>query len=147
MEALQGEAFERRYLAYGPHYRQPTRRNHHKRSIIQEDPLLDDGLEIENMLTSVIRLDRDKCVMKLLCQLDNKAANDRSLEEIVLLQVFSNNPETLASYNSALLAAEEHGQNLEQATCDQVFSRCAMSQDELNNLLQYSKGCGNNLVV
>lgn len=124
----------------------PLHPHRRQRSINQlEVEELEQLVEFEELfMSSIVRLDRDRCVMKLLCHLDNKAADKRTLEENVLLLLFSNNPDTLTSYNAAFEAAKEDGHNLQQATCDQVFPRCPIREDLLDGVLQNSLGCGYN---
>lgn len=100
--------------------------------------------EVERLLVSAAaRLDRDRCVLKMLCHLHNKATDTRTPEEKVLLQLLFSSQETLSSYNAALVTARKAGLNLKEATCDQVFPRCPLGVEELSSQLWQTLPCGN----
>nr|XP_045622343.1 uncharacterized protein LOC123772952 [Procambarus clarkii] len=61
--------------------------------------------EVQRLLMSAAtQLDTDGCVLKLLCHLDTKEQEERTLQEDVLLNLFYNSPEMLSSYNTELRA-------------------------------------------
>ncbi|XP_071540923.1 uncharacterized protein [Panulirus ornatus] len=129
-----------------PSYRPPAQR-YHKRSTTQET-WGEEVVELEKLLVSAAsRLDTDGCVLKLLCHLNNKQAHARTLEENVLLQLFSNNPDTLSFYHATFdNTAADVSKTQEQvatAACDKVFSSCTLGQEELSSLLQHTWPCPN----
>ncbi|XP_071541419.1 uncharacterized protein [Panulirus ornatus] len=120
---------------------------YHKRSTTQET-WGEEVVELEKLLVSAAsRLDTDGCVLKLLCHLNNKQAHARTLEENVLLQLFSNNPDTLSFYHATFdNTAADVSKTQEQvatAACDKVFSSCTLGQEELSSLLQHTWPCPN----
>ncbi|XP_071540926.1 uncharacterized protein [Panulirus ornatus] len=129
-----------------PTYDPPAQR-YHKRSTTQET-WGEEVVELEKLLVSAAsRLDTDGCVLKLLCHLNNKQAHARTLEENVLLQLFSNNPDTLSFYHATFdNTAADVSKTQEQvatAACDKVFSSCTLGQEELSSLLQHTWPCPN----
>ncbi|XP_071541416.1 uncharacterized protein [Panulirus ornatus] len=127
-----------------PSYR-PFAQRYHKRSTTQET-WGEEVVELEKLLVSAAsRLDTDGCVLKLLCHLNNKQAHARTLEENVLLQLFSNNPDTLSFYHATFdNTAADVSKTQEQvatAACDKVFSSCTLGQEELSSLLQHTWPC------
>ncbi|XP_069949733.1 uncharacterized protein [Cherax quadricarinatus] len=94
------------------------------------------------LISAAFHLDIDSCVFKLLCHLNNKQENSFSVEEYILLELLANSPETLSSYNVALLQATEVGQVEDQAICKKVFPSCPLGEEELGSLLRQTWGCG-----
>ncbi|XP_071541418.1 uncharacterized protein [Panulirus ornatus] len=140
-------------IADEPHYTAPSApygppaQRYHKRSTTQET-WGEEVVELEKLLVSAAsRLDTDGCVLKLLCHLNNKQAHARTLEENVLLQLFSNNPDTLSFYHATFdnTAADVSKTQEQVATsaCDKVFSSCTLGQEELSSLLQQTWPCPN----
>ncbi|KAG7166302.1 hypothetical protein Hamer_G011131 [Homarus americanus] len=89
------------------------------------------------LLSAATHLDTDGCVLKLLCHLNNKQVDARTLEETVLLQMFSDNLETMFSYNTAFKNATE----AEQGVCDHVLTQCPLGEEELGNVMRQTWSC------
>ncbi|KAG7166301.1 hypothetical protein Hamer_G011130 [Homarus americanus] len=94
------------------------------------------------LLSAATHLDTDGCVLKLLCHLNNKQVDARTLEETVLLQMFSDNLETMSSYNTAFQETRDVDQTQDQVTCDKMFPNCPLTEEELGSLLRQTWGCG-----
>ncbi|XP_069949402.1 uncharacterized protein [Cherax quadricarinatus] len=94
------------------------------------------------LMSAATHLDTDGCILKFMCYLENKQQSTRSLEENVLLQLFSNSPETMSFYNTALLEATQSRQIQDPARCDKVFPRCLLLEKELSSLIVQTLGCG-----
>ncbi|KAK7028800.1 hypothetical protein SK128_010375 [Halocaridina rubra] len=104
--------------------------------------------ETENVLLSSVQyLDPSGCVLKLLCQLEAENRNNRTFEENILLELFSNNPETMSVFNAAFVgAAIIGGRTRDAAVCDITFPRCPLDDAQLRSLLQKAWGCGFDLM-
>nr|XP_053633364.1 uncharacterized protein LOC128689256 [Cherax quadricarinatus] len=130
--STQGHYHMLSYSAYDPHTQ--TR---HKRSTIKG--LQEVEVAQKMLVSAVIHLDTDGCLLKLLCHLHNKRPGDRTLQENIILQFLSNSPEMLSSYKAALINATKVGG---QSTCNEVFPKCVLRDQELSSLLQQTWGCG-----
>ncbi|XP_042227165.1 uncharacterized protein LOC121869683 [Homarus americanus] len=118
------------YSSYdGPVYRRQ------KRAILQAMEEVEQGEKL--LLSAATHLDTDGCVLKLLCHLNNKQVDARTLEETVLLQMFSDNLETMSSYNTAFKNATE----AEQGVCDHVLTQCPLGEEELGNVMRQTWSC------
>ncbi|XP_042226697.1 uncharacterized protein LOC121869424 [Homarus americanus] len=117
------------YNAYPVHHRR-------KRAIDQGIGEIEEAEKL--LLSAATHLDTDGCVLKLLCHLNNKQVDARTLEETVLLQMFSDNLETMSSYNTTIQEDSE----VDQGVCDKMFPNCPLREEELGSLLRQTWGCG-----
>nr|XP_045622344.1 uncharacterized protein LOC123772953 [Procambarus clarkii] len=107
--------------------------NRQKRALGAE---LDEVNELTRLLMSTVtQLDTDGCVLKLLCHLDTKGQEERTLQENVFFRLFTSSSNTLAAYNDAILAARG------RESCDEVFPKCPLTVEELGRLLQQTSAC------
>ncbi|XP_068210742.1 uncharacterized protein [Palaemon carinicauda] len=98
------------------------------------------------LLSTVEKLDPNGCILKLLCQAHIKGEEARSLEEAILVDMFSNSTETLTSYNTAFVFATDIGvKTQDPSACKKYFPKCPMDEGELSGLLQMAWGCGVNV--
>ncbi|XP_069949725.1 uncharacterized protein [Cherax quadricarinatus] len=126
--STQGHYHMLSYSAYDPHTQ--TRHKRSTRKGLQEVEAAQ-----KMLVSAVIHLDTDGCLLKLLCHLHNKRPGDRTLQENIILQFLSNSPEMLSSYKAALINATKVGG---QSTCIEVFPKCVLRDQELGSLLQRS---------
>nr|XP_053657104.1 uncharacterized protein LOC128706105 [Cherax quadricarinatus] len=131
---LQDYRIEKGQATYFYH---PYRRRHDRALLTG----LQEVEEAQKMLVSaVIDMDTEGCVLKLLCHLHNNQTDTLSAEENVLLQLFSNNAETLDSYNTTIFLEDAGVPG--HPTCNKAFPRCPWGEEELRNVLQQTWGCG-----
>ncbi|KAG7166303.1 uncharacterized protein LOC121869423 [Homarus americanus] len=107
-----------------------------KRAITQGEEEVEEAEKL--LLSAATHLDTDGCVLKLLCHLNNKQVDALTLEETVLLQMFSDSPETMSSYNTTIQEDSE----VDQGVCDKMFPNCPLTEEELGSLLRQTWGCG-----
>nr|XP_053626162.1 uncharacterized protein LOC128684041 [Cherax quadricarinatus] len=126
--------FHRRYR--GPHQRRSRRRfGRAIQSASDEESLL---------FSAVSQLDHEGCILKLLCHLQTRKEDARSLEENVLVDMFASITET--SHNAPFIHALYIGTKTHHPTeCDSYFSKCSLNHTQLCDLLQQAWGCGFNI--
>ncbi|XP_064122644.1 uncharacterized protein LOC135226880 [Macrobrachium nipponense] len=119
-----------------------------KRSIaaVQEEAVeqqqhLRDG---ENLILATIeRFDPDGCIFKLLCHLQVKDESSRTIEENLLVRMFSNNTDIAKDYNAAFVnAAVIGGTTRDDRACSANFPHCPLSVWQLESLIKDAWGCG-----
>ncbi|XP_066948403.1 uncharacterized protein [Macrobrachium rosenbergii] len=122
--------------------------NQSKRSIaaVQEEAVeqrqhLRDG---ENLILATIeRFDPDGCIFKLLCHLQVKDESSRTIEENLLVKMFSNNTDIAKDYNAAFVnAAVIGGTTRDDRACSASFPNCPLSVWQLESLVKDAWGCG-----
>ncbi|KAK4319162.1 hypothetical protein Pmani_009881 [Petrolisthes manimaculis] len=110
-----------------------------KRSVRQGELTVDENL----LLTTVTQLDPNGCILKLLCSLQAKPEEARTTEEANLVRMFSDNQDSLTSANAAFVYAAGVGRETQDvASCDKLFSKCLMEEEQLSRVLQQSWSCG-----
>ncbi|KAK3866950.1 hypothetical protein Pcinc_027554 [Petrolisthes cinctipes] len=110
-----------------------------KRSVRQGEMTVDENL----LLTTVTQLDPNGCILKLLCSLQSKPEEARTAQEAVLVRMFSDNQDSLTSANAAFVYAAGVGREAQDvASCDKLFSKCLMEEEQLSRVLQQSWSCG-----
>ncbi|KAK8753244.1 hypothetical protein OTU49_003481 [Cherax quadricarinatus] len=150
LSALRGAAYygyyaSRRDDVYRYHkrrYRGPHQRSNKQRygRSIRNPPSKEENL----LLSAVGQLDHEGCILKLLCHLQTREEDARSLEENVLVDMFANITET--SYNAPFIHALYIGTNTYNPTeCNSYFSKCPLNDVQLGDLLQQAWSCGSNL--
>lgn len=97
---------------------------------------MEDALEGEEMLSSVVLRDTGGCVAKLMCQLLRKKADSRTLQEDLLLGLFINNKDVLASVSTFLVNDPNIVKSPSKMTCDVAFPKCPKTELELESFLQ-----------
>nr|XP_027208525.1 uncharacterized protein LOC113802194 [Penaeus vannamei] len=69
-----------------------------------------DADEGKNMLLSTVgHLDPDGCILKMLCNLQTRSPSSLTPEEDLIVDMFSNNTETMSTYNAAFVYATDVG--------------------------------------
>ncbi|XP_069949737.1 uncharacterized protein [Cherax quadricarinatus] len=111
-------------------------RRRYKRAILTGVEKLDEAHRI--LLSTINLLDKDRCMLKLLCHVHNKQLHVRSPKENIFLQQFSYNTEMMSSYHADILEAAEV---VGQANCNKVFPKCSLSSEELNSQLHQTRTC------
>ncbi|XP_042887601.1 uncharacterized protein LOC122263289 [Penaeus japonicus] len=108
----------------------------------------DDAEEGTNLLLSTVgQLDPDGCILKLLCLLQTRSESSLTPEEEGLVQMFSNNSETMSSYNAAFVYATDVGtRTRDPAVCERLFPKCSLREDQLSRLLQSVWGCASDFL-
>ncbi|KAK4327399.1 hypothetical protein Pmani_002065 [Petrolisthes manimaculis] len=95
------------------------------------------------LLTTVTQLDPNGCILKLLCSLQAKPEEARTTEEGNLVRMFSDNQDSLTSANAAFVYAAGVGREAQDVvSCDKLFSKCLMEEEQLSRVLQQSWSCG-----
>lgn len=95
------------------------------------------------LLTTVTQMDPNGCILKLLCSLQTKPEESLTQQEAVLARMFSDNSDSLSSSNAAFVYATGVGrQSQNAASCDKLFSKCLMEEEQLSRVLQQSWSCG-----
>ncbi|XP_064122642.1 uncharacterized protein LOC135226878 [Macrobrachium nipponense] len=98
------------------------------------------------LLSTVGQLDPNGCVLKLLCQAHVKKVAARSLEEAILVDLFSNGTGKLTSQSAAFVFATDIGvKTQDPLACKKYFPNCPLSEGQLSGLLQMAWGCGLNV--
>ncbi|XP_066948425.1 uncharacterized protein [Macrobrachium rosenbergii] len=98
------------------------------------------------LLSTVGKLDPNGCVLKLLCQAHIKKAAERSLEEAILVNMFSNGTGKLTSPSAAFVFATDIGvKTRDPSACKKYFPNCPLNEGQLTGLLQMAWGCGLNV--
>nr|XP_027208524.1 uncharacterized protein LOC113802193 [Penaeus vannamei] len=113
--ALVGYAVERhrrynRQLYHGRsrYHRGYNGRRHYRYGRSVDPDTEQDADEGKNMLLSIVgQLDPDGCILKMLCNLQTRSPSSLSPEEDLLVDMFSNNTETMSSYNAAFVYAAD----------------------------------------
>ncbi|XP_063610401.1 uncharacterized protein LOC134784295 [Penaeus indicus] len=103
--------------------------------------------EGKNLLLSTVgQLDPDGCILKMLCHLQTRSHSSLMPEENVLVDMFSNNTETMSSYNAAFVYATDVGtKTRDPSVCNGLFPKCSLKEEQLSGLLRRVWGCASDL--
>ncbi|XP_069974648.1 uncharacterized protein [Penaeus vannamei] len=106
-----------------------------------------DADEGKNMLLSTVgHLDPDGCILKMLCNLQTRSHSSLTPEEDLIVDMFSNNTETMSSYNAAFVYATDVGtKTRDPSVCNKLFPKCSLSEQQLSGLLRRVWGCASDL--
>ncbi|XP_042887602.1 uncharacterized protein LOC122263290 [Penaeus japonicus] len=141
--------YNRRHYHARPRYHGGHSGGRHYRYGRSVDPDTDDDAEegTDLLLSTVGQLDPDGCILKLLCLLQTRSESSLTPEEEALLQIFSNNSETMSSYNAAFVYATDVGaRTRDPAACERLFPKCSLREDQLTRLLQSVWGCASDFL-
>ncbi|XP_037793455.1 uncharacterized protein LOC119588904 [Penaeus monodon] len=107
----------------------------------------EDADEGKNLLLSTVgQLDPDGCILKMLCHLQTRSHSSLTPEENLLVDMFSNNTETMSSYNAAFVYATDVGtKTRDPSVCNGLFPKCSLKEEQLSGLLRRVWGCASDL--
>ncbi|XP_037791078.1 uncharacterized protein LOC119586423 [Penaeus monodon] len=107
----------------------------------------EDADEGKNLLLSTVgQLDPDGCILKMLCHLQTRSHSSLTPEENLLVDMFSNNTENMASYNAAFVYAMNVGTKThDPSVCNGLFPKCSLREEQLSGLLRRVWGCASDL--
>lgn len=80
--------------------------------------------------------------MKLLCLLEVKQEAARTEDEKVLVEMFSNQTDSMTSYNAPFVVAADLGAKThDSAFCEKFYNKCTLSEAKLSAVLHKARGC------
>ncbi|KAK3874243.1 hypothetical protein Pcinc_020797 [Petrolisthes cinctipes] len=118
----------------------------YRRSVKEEEKKGEVADESENLLlTTATQLDREGCILKLVCSLQTTPEEARSSNEAVLASIFteaSDSSDSSSSYCAAFVHAAGVGRQAQDSTpCNKVFSKCLMEEEDMRRALDQAWGC------
>nr|XP_027208523.1 uncharacterized protein LOC113802192 [Penaeus vannamei] len=132
--------YNRRHYHGRPRYHGGYSGRRHYRYGRSVDPDTEqDADEGKNMLLSTVgQLDPDGCILKMLCNLQTRSPSSLTPEEDLIVDMFSNNTETMSSYNAAFVYATDVGTKdsvrLQQAVPQMFPQRTAAERPPSENV-------------
>ncbi|KAK4308461.1 hypothetical protein Pmani_019829 [Petrolisthes manimaculis] len=101
---------------------------------LYDEANVEDEEELMDLIIS--RMDTDECLLKLYCNLQRRPSI--TLEQQLLSQLFSTSQRARTTYNDAFSRAQEvlDTRDGKPLTCEQVFSKCDLNEDTLEDLLR-----------
>ncbi|XP_037793465.1 uncharacterized protein LOC119588915, partial [Penaeus monodon] len=142
------QRYNRRLYHGRSHYRGGYNGKRHYRYGRSVDPDTEqDADEGKNLLLSTVgQLDPDGCILKMLCHLQTRSHSSLTPEEDLLVDMFSNNTENMASYNAAFVYATDVGtKTRDPSVCNGLFPKCSLKEEQLSGLLRRVWGCASDL--